>query len=152
MREKERVMEITKRKPSGLPAFRRQFDELFESFFGNEPTIFQNGDWLPALDEIETPSEIVVKAELPGIEEKDISITLSGDQLLIHGEKKAEKEEKDKHFRRFERSYGRFERMLTLPPSIDPEKISAAYTNGVLEVHLPKRPEAKPKAIKVSAK
>ena len=145
-------MDLTKWEPTGLTSLRRQMDRLFESFFTPEPTPFAYGDWLPAIDVAETPEEIVVKAELPGMQEKDISVNLSGNNLMIKGERKAEKDEKDKHFHRVERSYGRFERVLPLPMSVDANKISADYTKGVLEVHLPKKPGAQPKQITVKAK
>lgn len=146
-------MNLTKFEPGGIASLRVQMDRLFDSFLGREPEPFaKNGDWLPMIDEIETPEEIVVKAELPGVEEKDISVALSDDKLVIQGERKGEKEEKTKHFHRLERSYGRFERVLPLPAAVDATKISANYHKGVLEVHLPKKPEAKPKQIKVTAK
>ena len=144
-------MQITKREPTGLASLRGQMDRLFDSFLGREPALFSaNGDWFPSVDQVETPDEIIVKAELPGIDEKDISVSLSGDNLVIQGERKGEKEEKDKHFHRLERSYGRFERVLPLPAVVDPAKISADYKKGVLEVRLPKKPEARPHEIKVN--
>jgi len=145
-------MQLRKWEPIGFAPFRRQLDDLFQSFLGREAAPFTNGDWAPALDEIETPEEIIIKAELPGMDEKDISITLSGNHLMIQGEKKSEKEEKEKHFHRVERSYGRFQRAVPLPASVDSEKISAEYKKGLLEVHLPKKPADMPKQIKVSTK
>jgi HSP20 family protein len=91
----------------------------------------------------------VVKAEFPGMEEKDISVTLSGDNLMIKGERKSEKEEKDKQFHRIERSYGVFQRTIRLPVGVDADKIKADYVKGVLEVHLPKKAEVKPKEIPI---
>lgn len=145
-------MNLTRWEPKAVRSLRREMEDLFDTFTLREPNFFGNGEWLPALDEIETPEEIVVKAELPGMEEKDIAVSVSGNNLIMKGEKKAEEEKKEKHFHRVERTYGSFERVLPLPVTIDPEKISAMYSKGVLEVHLPKKPEAKPRTIKVGSK
>jgi HSP20 family protein len=146
-------MEITKWEPfRELTSMRRQMDRLMESFFGREPGLPAVERWAPAIDVAETKDEILVKAELPGMEEKDISVTLSGDNLMIKGERKSEKEEKDKHFHRIERSYGSFQRVIGLPVSVDQEKITAEYKKGVLEVHLPKKPDLKPKEIEIKVK
>ncbi len=110
---------------------------------------YERERWIPAVDVAETKDEIVVKVEAPGMDEKDISVTLSGDNLMIKGEKKSEKEEKDKHFHRIERCYGSFQRVIGLPVSVDQEKIKADYAKGVLEIRLPKKAEAKPKEIPI---
>ncbi len=137
---------------SGLDLFRRQMDRLTESFFGGEPMRLMEERWCPAIDLAETPEEISVKVEAPGVDEKDLSVTLSGNNLMIKGERKAEKEEKGKHFHRMEMCYGNFERVIPLPVSVDPAKIKAKYENGVLEVSLPKKAEVKPKEIPISTK
>ncbi|UCB47523.1 MAG: Hsp20/alpha crystallin family protein [Spirochaetota bacterium] len=120
-------------------------DNLFESFFGRE----RAGRWCVDVDVTETPEEIQVKADVPGIDKKDISITLSGDNLMIKGERKEEKEEKTKHSHRIERRCGSFQRILPVPVAVDSSKISAEYKDGVLTVHLPKKAEAKPKEIPI---
>ena len=135
-----------------MTSMRRQMDRLMDSFFGREPMALAEERWVPAIDVAETKDEILVKAELPGTDEKDISLTLSGDNLMMKGEKKSEKEEKDKHFHRVERSYGSFQRTIALPVSVDKEKISADFKKGVLEIHLPKKPEVKPKEIQIKVK
>ena len=135
-----------------LATFRRQMDRLFESFFGREPLGWPEERIAPPVDVAETTEEILVKVEVPGIDEKDLSLTLSGDNLLIKGERKAEKEEKDKHFHRKERWQGLFQRVIALPVSVDQEKISAEYKKGVMEIHLPKKPEVKPKEIPIKVK
>lgn len=146
-------MNLTKWEPRVMRSLRREMEDLFDTFAVREPSFFGNGgEWLPALDEVETPEEVVVKAELPGMEEKDIAVSVSGNNLILKGERKAEEEKKEKHFHRIERTYGSFERVLPLPVAVDPEKISATYSKGVLEVHLPKKPEAKPKMIKIGTK
>lgn len=143
-------MAIVKWEPLGeLTTLRRQMDRLMESFFGREPLVFEREKWIPAVDVAETENEVVVKVEVPGIDEKDLSVTLSGDNLMIKGERKSEKEEKSKHFHRIERSCGSFQRVIGLPVSVDPEKIKANYVKGVLEVHLPKKAELKPKEIPI---
>jgi HSP20 family protein len=133
-----------------LSSIRRQMDRLWDSFFEREEA--PAGLWAPEIDISETPEEILVKADVPGIDQKDLSVTLSGDNLTIKGERKEEKEENGKHFHRVERRYGGFHRSVPLPVSVDATKISAEYNNGVLEIHLPKTAESKPKEIKINVK
>ena len=143
-------MDLIKWEPFGeLSTLRRQMDRLLESFFGREPMLFERERWVPSVDVAETKDEIVVKAEVPGMEEKDISVSLSGDNLMIKGERKSEKEEKDKQFHRIERSHGAFQRIIGLPVAVDSDKIKANYVKGVLEIHLPKKAEVKPKEIPI---
>lgn len=132
-----------------LSTMRDQMDRLMGSFFrGNR----LSGDaWAPDLDVSETDEEILIKADLPGVDEKDLSVSLSGTNLLIKGEKREEKEEKGKHFHRIERSFGSFQRTVALPVAVDSSRIKAEYTKGVLEIHLPKKPEVKPQQIPVSS-
>jgi len=99
-------------------------------------------EWTPRLDLAETETAIEIKAELPGLDKKDIDISLEGDTLLIKGEKRQEKEVKDKRFHRVERAYGSFYRTIRLPAEVQPDKIEAAYEDGVLKVTLPKTEEA----------
>jgi len=132
-----------------LVAFRRQLDHLFDAFLGREPFDLRKEHWFPTIDEVESDKEIVIRAELPGVDEKDLSVTLLGNTLRIKGEKKSEKEEKGKNFHRTENYYGTFERALPLSASVDAEKIKADYTKGVLEIRLPKKPELKAKEIPV---
>ena len=91
-----------------------------------------------------------MKIEVPGIDEKDIDVSVENNTLTVHGERKIEKEEKEENYRRVERQYGSFTRTFTLPPTVDTEKVSAIYDKGVLKVTLPKKAEAKPKQIKVN--
>jgi HSP20 family protein len=143
-------MDLMKWEPRGeLSSLRRQMDRLWDSFFGPEPTLFERGRWAPPVDVAEDKDEIVIKAEVPGMEEKDISVSLSGDNLMIKGERKSEKEEKDKQFHRIERSYGAFQRVIGLPVGVDADKIKANYVKGILEIHLPKKAEVKPKEIPI---
>jgi HSP20 family protein len=133
-----------------LSSIRRQMDRLLDTFFEREEA--PAGIWAPEIDVSENSDEFVVKADIPGINEKDLSVILSGDNLIIKGERKEEKEEKGKHFHRVERRYGSFQRSIPLPVAVDSDKIKAEYSNGVLEIHLPKTAEAKPKEIKISVK
>ena len=132
-----------------LSVVRDQMDRLMGSFFLGSRL---SGDaWAPDLDVSETDEEILVKADLPGIDEKDLSVSLSGTNLLIKGDKKEKKEEKGKQFHRIERSFGSFQRTVALPVAVDSSRIKAEYSKGVLEVHLPKKPEVKPQQIPVSS-
>lgn len=133
-----------------LSSIRRQMDRLLDTLFEREEG--PASIWAPEIDVSENSEEFVVKADIPGISEKDLSVTLSGDNLIIKGERKEEKEEKGKHFHRVERRYGSFQRSIPIPVAVDPDKIKAEYSNGVLEIHLPKTAEAKPKEIKISVK
>jgi HSP20 family protein len=108
--------------------------------------------WAPAIEVFEKEDKFVVKAELPGMKEEDIDISVVGDTLTIKGERKAESEVKEEDYYCCERSYGSFSRSIAVPPNVDTKKIEASFEDGVLEVSLPKAPEVKPKKIAVSAK
>ncbi|MDI6764892.1 MAG: Hsp20/alpha crystallin family protein [Thermodesulfobacteriota bacterium] len=120
-------------------------DRLWDSFFEERPRrkIEEVGEWLPSLDVSETKNDLVVKAELPGMDPKDIDISLNEGILTIKGERKQEKEENEQNYHLIERSYGSFTRLVRLPREVKSEKISASYKNGVLKVTLPKSEEAK---------
>ena len=107
---------------------------------------------MPHIDVFEKGDNLIIKAELPGMKEEDIDVSVVGDMLTIRGEKKAESEIKDEDYYRCERTYGSFYRSVSLPSGVDSSKIEANYEDGVLEVTLPKSPEVKPKKIAVSAK
>jgi HSP20 family protein len=106
--------------------------------------------WSPAVDIYETDNEVVLKAEVPEISQKDIDIQVENNTLVLRGERKFEKEAKRENFHRIERAYGSFVRSFTLPNSIDQEKIRADYKDGILKIVMPKREETKPKQIKVA--
>ncbi|UCE08873.1 MAG: Hsp20/alpha crystallin family protein [bacterium] len=147
------MMSIIKWEPfEELATMRRQMDRLMESFWGREPFAKLEGKWTPAIDVIEDENEILVKIEVPGMDQKDISIQLSGDNLIVKGERKEEKEEKKKHYHRMERWSGAFQRIIALPVGVDAEQIKANYHKGLLNVHLPKKPEVKPKEIPITIK
>ena len=105
--------------------------------------------WSPAVDLYETDENLMVKAELPGLDKKDIKLTLSDGLLTISGEKKHEKETKRKNYRRLESSYGSFQRVIEIPVPVQADKVKADYKRGVLEITLPKAEEAKSKAIQI---
>ena len=104
----------------------------------------------PPVDIYEDEHNITLKLEAPGIDEKDIDVRIDNNTLTVHGERKIEKEEKEENFRRVERQYGSFTRSFTLPSSVDVSQVSADYAQGVLNIKLAKKAEAKPKQIKVN--
>jgi HSP20 family protein len=130
---------------------RREMDRLWDSFSegGLRRRTEEAVEWLPSLDIAETKNEVVVKAEVPGMDPKDIDISLSDGMLTIKGEKKQEKEEKEADYHLIERSYGAFTRSVRLPKEIQSDKIGASYKNGILKITLPKSEEAKKKEIKI---
>jgi HSP20 family protein len=132
---------------------RNEMDRLWDDYFGSGRRALQPMEeaWLPAVDVSETGDKVTVKAEIPGMEAKDIEISMVGDTLTIKGEKKVEREEKDENYHMVERSYGSFSRAMKLPAAVDADKVDATYKNGVLTVVLPKKEEVKPKAIEIKA-
>ncbi len=105
--------------------------------------------WTPAVDILETDNELVVKADLPDVDMKDIQVEIENGTLTLKGERKFEKEEKETGYHRIERSYGSFARYFSLPDTVEADKVKADYKNGVLTVTLPKKEVAKPRSIKV---
>jgi HSP20 family protein len=131
-------------------ALRREMNDLFEGFFPSSGEV-GSGPFMPRVDVREMDGEIRVSAELPGIDEKDLEISVDGDMLTIKGEKKAEKEEKGEEFYRLERSYGSFRRSVPLPCPVAVDKATASAAKGVLTIVMPKAAEAKKKTIAVKA-
>ena len=124
--------------------WKKEMDRFFDRFFDMElPELRMTGEWMPTVDLAETKDALVVKAEIPGIEPKEINLTLQDQVLVIKGEKKQEKEEKDEHYYRAERTYGAFARTIRLPAPVDGSKVTATFKHGVLMVTLPKAPAAK---------
>lgn len=130
---------------------RREMDRLWDSFFdlGVRRKGEEGADWVPSLDVSETKSDIIVKLEIPGMDPKDLDLSLSDGTLTIKGEKKREHEEKDENYHCIERSYGSFVRSIPLPKEVKHDKVSASYKNGVLKVVLPKSEEARTKEVKI---
>jgi len=144
--------ELTPWRPFGeLGSLRREMDRLWDSFFGERPLARAwEREWAPSLDVSETKDNFVVKAEVPGIDAKDIDISLTGDVLTIKGEKKQEKEEKEEDYHLVERSYGAFSRSIRLPAEVESTKIKASYKNGILRVTLPKSEKVKAKEVRIT--
>ena len=136
---------------SDFDRMRREMERVWDTFLEGDARKESKKDsvWLPSLDVSETKNDVVVKAELPGMDPKDIEVTLSDGHLMIKGQKKHEKEEKDEDYHFVERSYGSFVRAVHLPKEVKHDKISASYKNGVLKVVLPKSEEAKTKEVKI---
>ena len=123
----------------GRPSALRRADEG-ESF----------AEWAPAMDVQETAGEYLIKADLPAVKREDVKVSVENGILAIEGERKIEKEEKDKKFHRIERSYGKFVRQLAVPTDVDAQKVAADFKDGVLSVHLPKSAVVKPRAIEIT--
>lgn len=111
----------------------------------------ETGAWKPAVDLVDSAEEYVLTAELPGIDPKDVDISIEENVLYIRGEKREEYEEKEPKYHLFERVYGNFERTFTLPPSIEADKIRAEFKNGVVKVHMPKTKKATGRKIALEA-
>jgi HSP20 family protein len=135
---------------SPFTGLRREIDRLFEDFGRGLPS-FGKLELMPSMDVTESDKEIEVTAELPGLEEKDVEIHYADGVLTIRGEKKAEKEEKDKTHHLIERSYGAFSRTLQLPAGVDPNKIKASISKGVLKVTVEKPAAKETKKIEVKS-
>jgi HSP20 family protein len=124
---------------------------LFEDNFTRERSGHADlATWAPPVDIYETENELVVKAELPDFQDKDIDVRITNNTLTIRGERKFEKDVKEENYLRIERAYGSFVRSFSLPNTVSSENIRADYRNGVLTLHMAKREESKPKQIKVS--
>jgi len=135
-------------------SLQREVDKLFDDFTRGFPTFSFGGggnELVPSLDVTENDKQIEITAELPGLEEKDVQVNFADNVLTIRGEKKAEKEEKDKTYRLVERSYGSFVRSLELPDGVNPDTIKASIDKGVLKVVVPKPAPAQVKKIDVKA-
>jgi HSP20 family protein len=134
-----------------LVTLQDRMNRLFQETAGNGETNLTNtGAFVPPVDVYEDEQGLRLKLEVPGIDEKDLDVRIENNVLTIRGERKFEKEEKEENFHRIERRYGSFARSFTLPNTVDAEKVSANYKNGVLELTLAKKAEAKPKQIKVN--
>jgi len=130
--------------------FDRIFRETFPGFFGEQE--LSTRTWAPPVDIYETENALVLKADVPGVDPKDVDIRVENGVLYLKGERKFEKEVKEENYHRCERCYGAFTRSFSLPSSIDAEKVSAEYKDGQLTLTLPKKEEAKPKTIKIEVK
>ena len=148
------IMELMPWRPFGtLSSSRKELDRLWDRFFRETPSIGRFTDeWLPSVDISETKKNFIMKAELPGLDAKDVNVSLSGDLLTIKGEKKKEEEEKDEHHHYVERYSGSFQRSFQLPTSVKGDKVEAIFDKGVLKVTIPKIEEAEKKEIEIKVK
>jgi HSP20 family protein len=140
---------------TGLEEMERRLEDIFDRPF--VPAVWRRSPmvetgWAPVMEVFEKEDKFVVRAELPGMKEEDIDVSVVGDTLTIKGERKAESEAKEEDYYCCERSYGSCSRSIAVPSNVDAKKIEASFENGVLEVNLPKAPEVKPKKITISAK
>ena len=142
---------VTRRdQPRGL-TLQDEVNRLFEDNFTRERSGHADlATWAPPVDIYETENELVVKAELPDFQDKDIDVRITNNTLTIRGERKFEKDLKEENYLRIERAYGSFVRSFSLPNTVSAENIRADYRNGVLTLHMAKREESKPKQIKIS--
>jgi len=142
-------MALVRWQPREVFRFRRDFDRLFENFRSDAPAA--PSTWYPSVDISESDDGIAVAAEIPGMKAEDISVSVANGVLTIAGEKKEEKEEKDKQVHRLERTYGSFRRSFRLPTAVNADNISASYQDGVLHLSLPKAETAKTRQIEIKA-
>jgi len=130
---------------------------IFDDFFNmdmpsrNRKNWFDGAMWSPAVDLIDKKDKLIAKVELPGVEKKDIKLSLNDSNLTIQGEIKKEEETKKEDYYYRERAYGNYSRTISLPTEVDKEKIKAKFKNGILEITIPKKPEVKPKEITIEA-
>lgn len=151
---------LVRRQDDPFTSFRYEMDRLFDDFFGRGfgLTPFEGGSmdrfgaFNPHVDVAENDKEVKITAELPGLSEQDVEVSLSSDVLTISGEKKHEKEDKGENYYRMERSYGSFQRAISLPAEVQSDKVDATFKNGVLTVTLPKSPQAVQNRKKIAIK
>ena len=127
--------------------FAQEFDRLFTRLFDQPVSSPQR--WVPAMDLTEAEDHFILKADLPGLSDEDVSIEVQDDTLTISGERQAEHVQREKGWHRIERSFGRFSRALTLPDGVDPEGVTAEFDRGVLTVRIPKPEERQPRRISI---
>ncbi len=146
---------VRREEESPSAAFLHEMNRMMENFyqgFGFTPQQERTGLFIPSIDVVDTGEGIKITAELPGMEQNDIDISITKDVLNIKGEKKAEKEEKGKGFYRMERSYGSFNRTIPIPAEVDTDKVEATFKKGILTISLPKTDKALRDAKRISIK
>ena len=136
---------------ASLTSLRDEMNALLSRFWASAAEPFGLAEWSPAVDVSETDDAVLIHTEIPGIDPKDLDISVCGDVLTIRGAKKEEEEKKGRNYHRVERRYGSFARSLTLPSAVDADKVEAKAKNGVLEIRLPKREEAKARRVEIKA-
>lgn len=145
-------MALVRWQPHDVLDLRRDVSRLFDSMLGNggEPESYPPNAWRPAIDIAESKEDFILTSDLPGIDRKDIDVSVVDNRLTIKGEKRQESPSKDRHTHRVERSYGTFSRVFDLPAAVNAAKIAATYRDGVLTVSVPKAEETKPRQIEVT--
>jgi HSP20 family protein len=126
-----------------------QMNRLFDNFLGRSAVAAAGRAWAPPVDLYETKDDLVLAVELPGVRDKDVTVSITGDLLSVKGQRRFDKGTPEQQLLHTERSYGNFERLLQLPIPVQADKVKASYRDGVLEIKLPKSEEIKPKEIKV---
>jgi HSP20 family protein len=131
-----------------------EVNRVLDTFVGRPmaATMGQGRTWMPAVDMHETNDNLVLEVELPGVREKDLTVSITGDLLTIRGERRWEDESKDQKFLHVERVHGQFERLIQLPLAVQADKVKAVYRDGMLEITLPKAEELKPREIKIDVR
>jgi HSP20 family protein len=146
---------LTKRNESKLnpfEAFERDVKRIFDDFFTLEPVDLFDSAWVPSIDVEEDEKSIHVRAEIPGIDEKDLNVTLEDNVLTISGEKKEERKEENKRYVLSERRFGSFKRSIALPAEVKADNVKASFKNGVLTVDFEKKEVSQPKRITINVK
>lgn len=142
---------ITRREPfRSFSTLQEQFNRLLDANFPVQSDDSALTTWAPSVDIYETENELVIKADLPELSEKDLDVRIENNMLTIRGERKFEQKVKEENYLRIERSYGSFSRSFSLPNTVNTEAIKAEYKHGALTIELPKRAESKPKQVKVN--
>ena len=131
-------------------SLQNRFNSLFRDMQQESESPLTTAAFVPAVDIYEDEKKVVLKLEVPGIEQKDLDVSVEKNTLTVKGERKFSTEEKEENFHRIERRYGSFFRSFTLPSTVDTENVAASYTAGVLKLELAKKPEAQPKQIKIN--
>ena len=147
-------MSLIKWNPANSMEFFRDFDSMFEDFFRSPSRIMQGSEtvWTPRIDVLEKEKEYHLIAELPGMDKKDIDITVKDDVLTISGEKKAEEKQEDQNYYSCERRYGKFERSFRMAGEVDVSNVKAEYKNGVLTLSVPKIEKPEPASTQIQIK
>jgi HSP20 family protein len=133
-----------------LSSLQTEMNRLFNTVFDTPVADGGARRWVPAMDLVETADAFVLRADLPGVRQEDVKIEVEDNLLTVSGERAAEHESRGEGFYRLERAFGSFSRSLTLPKGIDSEAVAASFTNGVLEVRIPKPEQAKPRRIEIA--
>jgi HSP20 family protein len=156
LRRRGNTLPVRRENESPVMAIQNEMNRMFDQFFNDPftllsvPTIRSVADFMPRIDVSETDAAMQVTAELPGMDEKDIQLSIENDALVISGEKKNDVEEKGKNFHRVERSYGSFQRVIPLVSDVQEDKVEANFKNGVLNITLPKTPAAAKQTHKIA--